>query len=509
MSFHRTLRSAALVSAWLVALAPGVGAAPPGVANIQRTMGRVARSTADDPAEVRVEFYGQSITAQPWTKLVGEDLAARFPSVRFTFHNPAIGGFDSSSLIRTAEHDLYPWYPDLLVFHVYGPVEQYEDIVREARARTTAEIVLWTSHLRAHETLDTDPDSDARIVAIRAIAARYDCLLVDARRGWIAHLRDNALEPDALLEDGVHLNQAGIELLASLVAPELVPVADLDTTPLAGTVTDIAVNDPAVTRDADGRLSLAFTGNRVVAISDGRGGGSARVLLDGAAMDPLPELWAVTRPSTAPDIWMPAIKRVSFRAAPIEEDWTLECLDDSTPDGKEIRFRVRGSRTGDDGEGISTRRFVSDSGRVVIEPEDWHLAWCLAHKGLALPRGFEITWKTRPLFTADYEARPAGTETVLVQNCALGAHTLSLDGTAEELGIAAFRVHAPAADSLPERVTLEAAAVAAAPAANPPAARPPAAKAAGSAESDPADKRSPAPTRRLPFGGRPKPPAKR
>ena len=87
--------------------------------------------------------------------------------MKFMFHNAAIGGFISPALIRTAEHDLYPWYPDILVFHVYGPVDKYEEIIRNVRARTTAEIVLWTSHLSARETLDKNPDAEQRIVAIR------------------------------------------------------------------------------------------------------------------------------------------------------------------------------------------------------------------------------------------------------------------------------------------------------------------------------------------------------
>jgi len=146
----------------------------PSVALVQRTMARIAGSTSEKPATVRFQFYGQSITSQPWTKLVAKDLTQRFPSVKFEFHNPAIGGFTSDKLIGTAEHDLYPWYPDILVFYVYGPVDKYEEIIRETRARTTAEIVLWTSHLSAEETLDKNPDEDRRIVAIRAISKKVE-----------------------------------------------------------------------------------------------------------------------------------------------------------------------------------------------------------------------------------------------------------------------------------------------------------------------------------------------
>ncbi len=431
------------------ALALAAEVANPSVAFIQRTMTRIAQSTPQNPATVRFQFYGQSITAQAWTGLVGKDLAQQFPSVKFTFHNPAIGGFTSPALIRTAEHDLYPWYPDILVFHVYGPVDKYEEIIRNVRARTTAEIVLWTSHLSAAETLDKNPDDDARILTIRAIAKKYDCLLIDVRKKWIAHLQEYHLEPNALLSDSVHLNQEGVKLMAAFIGSELIHAPGLATTAQAGTVTDIPLDSPTVARDATGDLTLTFTGNRVVAISgaaiSGAGGdGSADVLLDSEPLGARPELWTVTRPSTGPQIWMPAIKQISFEKALLAEDWTLTCLSDSTPDAKKVHFKVTGSLTGDDGEGFSTERFVSRSGRVVIEPADWHLEWSLGYKKLTLPEGFQVKWKTYPLFTAKYQPQPVGAETVLVQNCAPTIHTLTLKGSASKLGITGFRVYAPA-----------------------------------------------------------------
>lgn len=436
--------SALLLVALAGAAAIAADVANPNVAFIQRTMTKIAQSTPEKPATVRFQFYGQSITAQSWTKLVEKDLARRYPSVKFVFHNAAIGGFTSPALIRTAEHDLYPWYPDILVFHVYGPVDKYEEIIRNVRARTTAEIVLWTSHLSAAETLDKNPDADRRIVAIRGIARKYDCLLIDVRKKWIAHLKEKNLDPKALLRDGVHLNDDGIKLMASFIAPELVRVPELATTAQAGTVTEVPLDSPSVARDAAGNLTLSFIGNRVVAISGGAGRHAAEVLLDGEAMSGRPELWAVTRPSTGPKIWMPAIKQIAFDNALLPEEWTLTCLPDSTPDATKIHFQVAGSKTGEDGEGFSNARFVSKSGRVVIDPDDWHLVWSLKYKMIPLPAGFQVKWKTYPLFTANYEPQPAGTEAVLVQNCTNASHKLTLKGSAEEVGIVAFRVYAPA-----------------------------------------------------------------
>lgn len=416
----------------------------PSVAFIQRTMGRAAASTPGTPATIRWMFYGQSITAQAWTERVQQDLTQRFPAAKFVFHKPAIGGFTSPSLIRTAEHDLYPWYPDLLVFHVYGPVDKYEEIIRSVRRRTTAEIVLWTSHLNARDTLDKNPDQDARIEAIRDIAKRYDCMLIDVRKKWIAHLKENSLEPTALLRDSVHLNDDGVKLLADFIAPELLAVPGLKTTPQAGTVTSIASNAPVIQRQADGSLTLPFTGNRVVAIAGDGGSATVEVLLDDEPLAGRRACWAVSRPSKAPRMWMPAIKQVSFEQPPVAEDWTLTCLPESSADGKRVRFRVEGSVTGADGEGLSDERFVSRSGRVVIEPADWHLAWCLQYKKLELPAGFQVTWKTYPQFVSAYEPQPPGTETVLVQHCSNEQHRLTLRGATARSGITAFRIDAPA-----------------------------------------------------------------
>src|SRR5208283_3669340 len=93
-------------------------------ANIQRTMTLLATSTPEHRNKVRIVFYGQSITEQDWSKRVADDLRQRFPNADLDIQNRAIGGFAAQILIRPAEHDLYPFYPDLLIFHVYGANQQ-------------------------------------------------------------------------------------------------------------------------------------------------------------------------------------------------------------------------------------------------------------------------------------------------------------------------------------------------------------------------------------------------
>ena len=115
--------------------------------HIQRTMTLLRTSAPKHRNKVRILFYGQSITEQDWSKQVADDLRKRFPNADLKIENRAIGGFASQLLIRPAEHDLYPYYPDLLIFHVYGANREYEEIIRNTRSRTTAEVLMLRDHV--------------------------------------------------------------------------------------------------------------------------------------------------------------------------------------------------------------------------------------------------------------------------------------------------------------------------------------------------------------------------
>jgi hypothetical protein len=422
----------------------------PSAAFIQRTMKWLEESNKDNPARVRVMFYGQSITAQAWTGILQQHLKKKYPTVDFEFHNAAIGGYTSNVLIRTADHDLYPWYPDLLFFHVYGPMDQYEEIIRRVRQRTTSEVVIWTSHLnsRSRERPDEiDTSHDKRAVEIREVAKRHKCMLIDLREKWRDYLNEENLKVSELLTDTVHLNPRGCELYARIVGEELVRLPEVgDNATSAGTITQVPIDSEAVERSGKGKLTLRFRGNRVVAVSNGRGSetANATVTLDGRSPREQKELWAITRPSVGPArIWMPAINHIGFDTAPVEEAWTLTCLPDSTPDGKRIHFEVEGTITGNDGAGWNSERFISRSGRVSIEPADWRIAWTLGYRKATLPEGFQVTWRAYPLFTDTYLPQATGNRTLLVQGCSNEEHSLTLDSRSGVLGISHFVVYSP------------------------------------------------------------------
>ena len=199
-----------IVATLVMLLTLAATAENPTAVYIQRTMKALEESTAEHPAHVRVLFYGQSITAQAWTQTVQKQLEKRYPTVKFEFRNAAIGGYTSEVLIRTADHDLYPWYPDLLFFHVYGPTDKYEEIVRRVRERTSAEIVLWTSHLDAREKADVlVKQLDPRCLKILEVADTYHTLKINLRKKWCDYLIANNLASTNLLADSIHLKPAG------------------------------------------------------------------------------------------------------------------------------------------------------------------------------------------------------------------------------------------------------------------------------------------------------------
>lgn len=450
------LTLSAIVSATSVGLAGGRAALP-----IQRTMKTLEESTFENPAHVRVLFYGQSIVEQGWHAHVMKTLRRKYPSVRFEVANRAIGGFQSPALSETAESDLYPFYPDLLFFHVYGPLDKYEEIVRKVREKTTAEIVLWTSHVRGKEGETREKveglrgTKDERSDGIRRIAAKYHCLCVDLRKKWIDRMLAENIAITNLLKDGVHMRTDGPALgwYADFISEELVRVPGASGEPdFSGRITEVPLTDKAVTRHPDGRVTLRFTGNRVVAVANGRGGCAVRVTLDGREPSEFPEMHYNTRPSRIASPWMPAIGHVwsDPKAKQVVQDWTYTFLEGTKP-MTPIRFRVDGSVTGFEGEGWSTNAFRSASGRIIIprgQPNAWQYEYFVRDNKCGDWRyakpGQTLRWATRPLYADPYEPQAEGTRTTLVQNCANGPHELELSVGSGDCGIAYFLVYEPA-----------------------------------------------------------------
>ena len=397
-------------------------------AGVQRTMALLATSTPEKRNKVRVLFYGQSITEQDWWKQVAEDLRRRFPNADLDIQNRAVGGFASQILCRVAEHDVPAFYPDLVIFHVYGANDKYEEILRLIRTRTTAEILMQRDHVTkwpVENPEQKDPmwwDHMMNDVFLPQYAKKYGCGLADVRGQWLAYLKANGLEPKALLKDDVHLNEHGCFVMAEIVKRYLVYKPALLTDEAKRSVITLPVGK-------DGKVE--FEGNRVDLV----GGKASGVLIDGKKPTEIPECIGFTRTSLSQSFWGPALLRVGSAAPRVIEDWTLKVLEVDEK-AEHLRFTVTGSVTGPDGEGVSSERFQSKSGRVLIEPGDWWIRNVQEMTKKPVPPGFEVKWKAALL------GDPAsGT---LAQGLANGRHVLQVNGAAGALAVRVYRPSVPA-----------------------------------------------------------------
>ena len=298
----------------------------------------LATSTAEKRTTVRILFYGQSITEQKWSKLVEKDLRGRFFHADLVIENRALGGFASQLLARTAETDLYPFQPDLLIFHVYGAHDKYEDIIRRTRERTCAEILIQTDHVTkaADLTEETDPakvpiqsgkwEAFFNHNFLPSLAEKYGAELCDQRTFWKTYLTAHALEPKALLKDNVHLNAHGEFLMAEIVKAHLRRDAKFDPAPAEAGVRTFVVGEEVDFEN--GRLSMEFEGNRVDVVCKAGASVPAGVKIDGRKPSEFPELRSFSRAVTTPPgkwpVKWPIIAPIGSGQLLLIEDWTLE-----------------------------------------------------------------------------------------------------------------------------------------------------------------------------------------
>ena len=381
--------------------------------HLQRSMTLMAASTPKKRNTVRILHYGQSIVGQQWSRFVDADLRKRFPNTDFITKNLAIGGFSSRLLVRTMHYDVFPFYPDLIVFHVYGSHIDYEKIIKEMRTRTTAEIIIQTDHLnkwpepRAKGVWEQKTwDAKMNRWFLPQFAAKYGCALQPQRWEWEQYLKDNNLQPKALLKDGIHLNEHGRWLMGQLLNRFLIHLPKEPADDWRGMVKTYEVGKDIQWKD--NRLTLEFEGNRVVALAGPGDGAKISVLIDGRKPSEFPECYSFTRPSGTPIGW-PAIKKITSRRPLMLEEWTATCsgFNDKQDD---FTFTVAGSVTGPDGSGRGSKKFVSKSGRVVIEPSDWVFEYERKVSKKKTPDNWKVRWKVIPLFADEYAA-PKVTDT--------------------------------------------------------------------------------------------------
>lgn len=435
---------------------------------IQRTLRLLAESLPERRNRVHILFYGQSITEAGWVREVERSLRQRYPHADLVLENRALGGFPTQLLAKTAETDVYDFYPDLLVFHAYGAHDKYEDILRRVRERTTSEIMIQTDHVT--QPSDITEEMDRARVSIAAspwttfmnqlwlpsLAARYGTALCDPRAVWKGYLQHHRLAPQALLLDEIHPNPHGDWLLAESIKACLRRDPRLGRSAAEERVKTLKVGDDV--RFEHGTLRVPFTGNRIdVVFREAAGTPRAdfesqgyEVRIDGKRPSEWAELYGLTRAvSPAGGKW-PLVVDIGAQAPRGAERWTL-AVTTLSREPERYAFRLVGSSTGFDGEGDSSAHFVSRSGKVVIPKESWVVRYALELAGREVPDSFEVAWHVVPRGIDHFGLEVAGrrgseSSLTLAQGLPNGPHWLELHGASE--GIAALRVYRP--DSVPD-----------------------------------------------------------
>jgi hypothetical protein len=421
---------------------------------IQRTMTLLASSNKQAKNRIKILFYGQSIVGGMYWQDIVAELKNRYPYANIIAENRAIGGFAAPKLVRVAVHDLYPFYPDLVVFHDYTAKSgEWERMIYNIRKYTTAEIMIFTHQIataKRQQARTSGDDSDSAM--IRYIAQKYNCELVEVRKEWKNYLKIHKLEPyEFLLGDkqhpNVHPNAKGHTLLAQMVMRHF-----RENTVASGGWFNIvrthearraveekndeitfpgkpwsSITEGILGDSSKNCLKLTFYGNRVDIVSASYSGklGTAKILVDGKELKTYSELYYVTRPSKAYHVWYPAIKRVTLGENPIAEKWTLE-ISKMSNDGKSFKFSISGSVTGSDGHGSNKADFVSKSGRIKIKASDFTIIETQKYKREPCPKNFKVTWEVKQAFQSIWKPTRWKKRVTLFQGLTNGKHLLEI-----------------------------------------------------------------------------------
>jgi hypothetical protein len=393
---------------------------------LARSLEIIRTSTPTNRKVLKVLFYGQSITRSGWDKAVIEHWHEKYPNTVFVTQNRALGGFSSLQLLRTTEEDIAAFYPDLIIFHVYGDHRAYEKIIRLLRSRTAADVVVQTDHgeelpdppceeglqltlhrqpgcegtLWVHQRLWSDEMSYHKIPAY---GKKYGLAVEPQRAWWRDYLLRTHIDPKSMLVDQIHPNAQGKTLIAGFFNQyfdNLVDHWNGETehlvVPVAGSV------------DSSGQETVEFEGNRLEILSSKPLSPRPGAAIDGTAPKDIDGCYLATRASsvqTVPD-W-PALRRITLRHDHTPQEWTAT-LTGITPDQNSFQFSVTGSVTGDEGQGDSAHDFVSKSGQISIESQDWMLARAFAEKHIPLSSPFVVRWSVVDMCDGDPEVIDLG-----------------------------------------------------------------------------------------------------
>ncbi len=437
---------------------------------IARTLEIIRTSTSTNHKVLKVLFYGQSITRSGWHNAVVAHWHEKYPNTVFVVENRAIGGFASQYLVRTTEQDIAAFYPDLIIFHVYGDHHAYERILRLFRSLTAADVILQTDHgevlpdppcaeglqlsqhrmpgcagvLWVHQRLWHDEMSYHKIPAF---ANKYGMAFEPQREWWRDYLLQKHVDPHSMLmTDGLHPNEKGNELIAEFFNRYLDNLVEH----WKGQTEQNVVSIPTdAAKQSDGMETVKFDGSRLELLSSEPLAVWPSVKIDERSPKDIDGCYQVTRssPLTSVPDW-PAVRRITLLHDHTAADWTAT-ITNISKDQKSVDFTVSASATGDEGSGDSSRKYVSKSGQLSIDGDDWMFERGYALKHIPLQVPAEVHWSVQYVCGGKPEVIDRGngmTEYRYVLGAGLsnGRHTAELLSPPNDLADAVeFRAYKP------------------------------------------------------------------
>lgn len=346
---------------------------------IKRSISLLNTSTIDSPNSLNIFFYGQSIVGGMKSSILIDSLRKRYPTAKISFKSKPIGGFQIPSLVKTAEHDLYHENPDLIIFHAYGGIKDglFDSFIKRIRKKMSADVLLFDHHFvwdkpkKRLEGINRSHDFDSK--EIKKIAKKYDCEYVNVREQWKDYLVNNNIKANELMgntvDPNVHPNEKGYKLLRSIILSKF---------------TDNKFSDYNIEKDSLRKvirlennsklITSNFEGNRLeLKVNQTNSKAKIKILIDNKNPSKYKDSYYISRPSKGFHSWMPGIKKVSFGDKfPVEENWAVTFFDIDRK-SKKFKFKIKGSKTGFDGEGNSDKDFLSNSKRILIKKEDFFI----------------------------------------------------------------------------------------------------------------------------------------
>lgn len=409
----RFMQVCAVVLLGSCSAAPPQAPTPPDpVTAIARSLALVHGATQEHPRVLKILFYGQSISTPKWTDQAMAALRAKYPYVAFDYRNLALGGWSAKLLARAAARDVADFYPDLVVFHVYGDNKSYEQIIRIIRSETAADVIVQTDHVTEpveplcasgfHLRWTPLPGCVGHLwfrqrhwedfmsgLWIPTMARKYDLALEPRRQEWSSYLQAHHLAPMTLIHDRPHPNAQGWTVMANLFTAWFEQQVDR--------AANIRVRDADRVRTypspAPGApVRYHFIGNRMELLAAGPLDGKVKVRIDGKTPQDFDGCWQNSRVSHLPNVvdW-PALKQVDIDPGFHQADrWTFRVtgLDDAQD---KFAFTLADQLHGPDGSGTASVPFTSADNRVRIDPQDWNMALARQTSGTAIAEGSSFT----------------------------------------------------------------------------------------------------------------------